>query len=175
VRSGWSWRRREDIIFHCWPVASKRTVRQRHQSACYEKVRLVSSPQREDRQAGFRANRKHYCRWGKKKGYRTNEAKAKAIYAMACDGIPTLLSSVASTKMLTLEAVRVLREVNRTLEIILTQMQELATTSPEYGVVRAMKGVGNVLAPRLIAEIGDVRRFHSGSALIAFSGINSPP
>lgn len=116
-----------------------------------------------------------YCRWAKKKGYHANEAKAKKIYAMARDGIPTLPSSAASIKMLTLEAVRVLKEINRTLETILTQMQELATTLPEYGVVRDMKGVGNVLAPRLIAEIGDVRRFHSGSALVAFAGIDSPP
>ena len=116
-----------------------------------------------------------YCRWAKKKGYHANETKAKKIYAMARDGIPTLPSSAASTKMLTLEAVRVLREINRTLETILTQMQELAITLPEYDVVRAMKGVGNVLAPRLIAEIGDVRRFHSGSALVAFAGIDSPP
>lgn len=116
-----------------------------------------------------------YCRWAKKKGYHANEDKAKEIYAMARNGIPTLPSSAASTKMLTLEAVRVLKEINRTLQTILTQMQALATTLPEYGVVRAMKGVGNVLAPRLIAEIGDVRRFHSGSALIAFAGIDSPP
>lgn len=116
-----------------------------------------------------------YCRWAKKKGYHASEAKAKAIYDMARDGIPTLSSGAASTKMLTLEAVRVLKEINRTLETILTQMQELATTLPEYEVVRAMKGVGEVLASRLIAEIGDVRRFHSGSALIAYAGIDSPP
>jgi len=78
-------------------------------------------------------------------------------------------------KMLTLEAVRVLREINRILETILTQMQELATILPEYSVVRSMKGVGDVLASRLIAEIGDVRRFHSGSALVAFAGIDSSP
>ena len=116
-----------------------------------------------------------YCTWAKKKGYHASESKAKEIYAMACNGIPTLPSNAASTKMLTLEAVRVLKEINRTLETILTQMQELATTLPEYGIVRAMNGVGDVLAPRLIAEIGDVRRFHSGSALIAFTGIDSPP
>lgn len=116
-----------------------------------------------------------YCRWAKKKGYHANESKAKAIYAMACEGIPTLSSSAASTKMLTLEAVRVLREVNRTLKSILTQMQALIAALPEYGVVRAMNGVGDVLAPRLIAEIGDVRRFHSGSALVAYAGIDSPP
>jgi len=116
-----------------------------------------------------------YCRWAKKKGYHASETKAKAIYAMARDGIPTLSSSAASTKMLTLEAVRVLKEVNQTLETILSQMQALLSTLPEYGVVRAMSGVGDVLAPRLIAEIGDIRRFHSGSALVAYAGIDSPP
>lgn len=115
-----------------------------------------------------------YCTWAKKKGYHASESKAKSIYALACNGIPTLPASTASTKMLILEAVRVLKEVNKTLESILTQMQELATTLPEYNTVRAMNGVGDVLAPRLIAEIGDVRRFHSGSALIAFAGIDSP-
>lgn len=39
-------------------------------------------------------------------------------------------------------------------------MQELAKLLPEYPVVREMGGVGIVLAPKLIAEIGDVRRFH---------------
>lgn len=116
-----------------------------------------------------------YCRWAKRKGYHSNVVKAKTIYAMACNGIPTLSSSAASTKMLTLEAVRVLKEINRTLESILTQMQALASILPEYGVVRAMPGVGDVLAPRLIAEIGDIRRFHSGSALVAYAGIDSPP
>ena len=116
-----------------------------------------------------------YCRWAKKKGYHAREAKAKAIYAMACDGIPTLPSSAASTKMLTLEALRVLKEINRTLESILARMQALASTLPEYGVVRAMPGVGAILAPRLIAEIGDIRRFHSGSGLVAYAGIDSPP
>jgi transposase len=116
-----------------------------------------------------------YCLWAKKKGYHANEAKAKAIYALAQAGIPTLSSRAASTKMLVLEAVRVLREVNKTLQTILTQLQTIARALPEYEVVRAMSGVGDVLAPRLIAEIGDVRRFHSGSALIAYAGIDAPP
>ena len=38
-----------------------------------------------------------------------------------------------------------------------------------------MKGVGEDLSVRLIAEIGDVRRFHNGSALVAFAGIDAPP
>ena len=116
-----------------------------------------------------------YSRWAKEKGYHQSEAKAKAIYHMACDGIPTLPSNASSTKMLTLEAIRILRETNRTLETILSQMQAIATSLPEYSVIRAMPGVGDVLAPRLIAEIGDVRRFHNGSALVAYAGIDAPP
>ena len=115
-----------------------------------------------------------YAKWAKKKGYHQSEAKAKKIYAMALGGIPTLSSNSPSTKMLMLEAVRVLREVNRTLETILTQMQTLSRSLPEYNVVRSMNGVGDVLAPRLIAEIGDIRRFHNGSSLIAYAGIDSP-
>ena len=116
-----------------------------------------------------------YAHWAKKKGYHQSEAKAKKIYAMALGGIPTLSSNSPSTKMLMLEAVKVLREINKTLEIILTQMQQLASSLPEYEVVRSMNGVGAVLAPRLIAEIGDIRRFHNGSSLIAYAGIDSPP
>ncbi len=54
-------------------------------------------------------------------------------------------------------------------------MKELARSLKEYSVVRAMGGVGEVLAPKLIAEIGDIRRFHSGKALIAYTGIDAPP
>lgn len=117
----------------------------------------------------------HFCQWAKSKGYQASESKAKAIYALARSGIPTLSSSASSTKMLLLESVKVLREMNRSLEAILTQMQVLASALPEYGVVRSMPGVGNVLAPRLIAEIGDITRFHNGSSLVAFAGIDSPP
>jgi len=54
-------------------------------------------------------------------------------------------------------------------------MQELAKSLIEYSAVRAMSGVGDKLAPRLIAEIGDVFRFHSPKALVAFAGIDAPP
>lgn len=116
-----------------------------------------------------------YLNWTKKKGYHQNQDKAVKIYALAKEGIPTISSNTPSVKMLVQEAVRVLREVDNPLMIILTQMQELAKTLPEYPIVRAMGGVGNVLAPKLIAEIGDVRRFHSGKALIAHAGIDAPP
>ena len=116
-----------------------------------------------------------YLKWTQKKGYRHSEAKAKQIYALAQESIPTLPSNNASTKMLLLEAVRVLSTIDKTLHIILTQMQELARTLKEYDVVRDMPVVGDTLAPRLIAEIGDIRRFHNKKALIAYAGIDAPP
>lgn len=116
-----------------------------------------------------------YKNWAKKKGYHQSESKASTIYALAKQGIPTLASNAPSTKMLVLEAVRVLREIEKTLTMILSQMQELAKSLKEYEVVREMEGVGDVLASRLIAEIGDVRRFYSGKALIAYAGIDAPP
>lgn len=116
-----------------------------------------------------------YSKWVKKKGYRQNETKAKQIYALAQESIPTLSSNTPSTKMLVLEAVRVLSEIDRTLYMILTQMQELASSLKEYDVVRDMPGVGDTLAPRLIAEIGDIKRFYSKKSLIAYAGIDSPP
>ena len=38
-----------------------------------------------------------------------------------------------------------------------------------------MFGVGPILGPQLMAEIGDVSRFHSKKALVAFAGIDAPP
>lgn len=38
-----------------------------------------------------------------------------------------------------------------------------------------MFGVGPALGPQLIAEIGDVRRFHSKKALVAYAGIDALP
>lgn len=55
------------------------------------------------------------------------------------------------------------------------QMQSLAEKLPEYPVVMQMFGVGPTLGPQLMAEIGDVRRFHSKKALVAFAGIDAPP
>jgi transposase len=118
---------------------------------------------------------KEYLIWAEEKKYHRSRSKAKAVYELASDGIPTLSSSTPSTKMLVQEAVSVLRAVDNSLYHILSRMQELAKSLPEYSTVRAMGGVGDVLAPKLIAEIGDVRRLHSAKALIAWAGIDPPP
>jgi transposase len=116
-----------------------------------------------------------YLVWAEEKKYHRSRSKAETVYELASDGIPTLSSSTPSTKMLVQEAVSVLRAVDSSLSHILSRMKDLAKSLPEYTTVRAMGGVGEVLAPKLIAEIGDVRRLHSEKALIAWAGIDPPP
>ncbi len=38
-----------------------------------------------------------------------------------------------------------------------------------------MSGVGDVLVPLIVVEVGDPRRYHSNDALIACIGIDVPP
>lgn len=116
-----------------------------------------------------------YFVWAEEKKYHRSRSKAETVYELAIGGIPTLSSSTPSTKMLVQEAVAVLRAIDNSLFHILSRMQELAKSLPEYPTVRAMGGVGDVLAPKLIAEIGDIRRLHNAKALIAWAGIDPPP
>ena len=118
---------------------------------------------------------KAYNDWAEEKKYHQSNSKAVQVYELASNGISTLSSSLPSTKMLVLEAIKTLRAIDDSLFTILSRMKELAKSLPEYSTVRAMGGVGDVLAPKLIAEIGDVRRLHSAKALIAWAGIDPPP
>jgi transposase len=59
--------------------------------------------------------------------------------------------------------------------LILAQIRGLANELKEYETGMAVPGVGNILGPKIITEIGDVRRFHSASALVAYAGLDSPP
>ena len=80
-----------------------------------------------------------------------------------------------TTKFLVQQAVTQLNTTSKTIASICQQMNMLAASLPEYTIVMNMYGVGQTLGPQLIAEIGDVRRFHSKKALIAFAGIDAPP
>jgi len=115
-----------------------------------------------------------YCKWAKKQGYRVYERLASEILAIAQNGIPVLPNSPV-TKVVVTEAVRVIHQIEITRDTIIAQMQALCKSLPEYSVVREMPCIGDTLAPRIIAEIGDVRRFHNKHSLIAYAGIDAPP
>ena len=95
---------------------------------------------------------KDYCKWAEKKGYRNCERMAALIFATAQNGIP-VLPNAPSTQIVITEAIRVLHTVEASRDAILTQMQALAKTLPEYSLVREMPSADNGSAP----DCGDRR------------------
>ena len=115
-----------------------------------------------------------YQKWCKKHDYNFSRDKALDIYASAC-GHFSVMPMTETAKLLVEQAVSQLRATSSALAALRQEMQTLAASLPEYPVVMKMFGVGTVLVPQLMAEIGDVRRFHSKKALVAFAGIDAPP
>lgn len=115
-----------------------------------------------------------YQRWCRKHGYNFSEEKAHAIYDEASRHIGVMPKS-ETTKLLVEQAISQLRATSSALATLKQEMLTLAAQLPEYPVVMEMFGVGPALGPQLMAEIGDVRRFYSKKALVAFAGIDAPP
>lgn len=117
---------------------------------------------------------KRYAKWCKHNGYYFSESKAFEIYAEACGNVG-LLPKNESTKALITSCIKQLNSVNENLSVVLNEMDRLARMLPEYETVAAMYGVGHIIAPQLMAEIGDIYRFKSKKALIGYAGIDAPP
>ena len=115
-----------------------------------------------------------YRKWCAKAGYRFNAEKAVAIYSHAGSQVDTLPMSSAIQSLIT-HAVAQLNMIIETISAIQHEMLTLASQLPEYPIVMRMFGVGPVLGPQLMAEIGDVRRFHCKQSLVAFAGVDVPP
>lgn len=115
-----------------------------------------------------------YRKWCTKAGYRFNAEKAVAIYSHAGSQVDTLPMSSAIQSLIT-HAVAQLNMIIETIFAIQHEMLTLASQLPEYPIVMRMFGVGPVLGPQLMAEIGDVRRFHCKQSLVAFAGVDAPP
>ena len=115
-----------------------------------------------------------YYRFCNKNGYYYSDSKADAIYDYSKTLVPTLPNSDYITAFIEQTAVQ-LNCVCETLAKLKKQITKLSEQLPEYNVVMEMFGVGEVLAPQLIAEIGDTRRFHSRKAITAFAGLDAPP
>ncbi len=115
-----------------------------------------------------------YESWCRKNRYRYSVSKAEEIHAFSRTCV-TVIPHSESLDIAVQSAVTALNnilEVNHTLR---TEMDRIARELPEYETVNEMFGVGKVLAPQLIAEIGDTRRFHSRKAITAFAGLDSAP
>ena len=115
-----------------------------------------------------------YLKWCRKHSYNFIEQKAMEIHNAAHEHV-TVLPKNETTKLLVKQAVAQMRTVSTAKAAIQKEMEALAASLPEYPVVMDMFGVGPKLGSQLMAEIGDVRRFHSKKALVAYAGIDAPP
>ena len=115
-----------------------------------------------------------YQKWCQRNGYNFSQAKAQELHSFARSCI-TSLPKNETTRLLVKQAIVQLQATSSALAALKQEMNSLAEQLPEYPVVMKMYGVGPALGPQLMAEIGDVRRFYSKKALVAFAGIDAPP
>lgn len=117
---------------------------------------------------------KKYQKWCSKLGYYFRETKALEIYTTAC-GCIGVMPKTETTHLLIAQAISQVKATASALAKLKKEMLRLAESLPEYPVVQKIYGVGPTLGPQLMAEIGNVRRFYSKKALVAFAGIDAPP
>ena len=96
------------------------------------------------------------------------------IYELACNSITTNGDNEFAI-MAQNQCVDIVSVSQKAADNLMYQMQTIAETLPEYNILRSMNGVGDRLGPLILAEIGDVRRFHSAKALNAYAGNDAPP
>ncbi len=99
---------------------------------------------------------------------------AKKIYKLAQNTISPRPNNQYS-QLSAISCVDALEITIKTSNIIITEMDKLASKLPEYDVIREFPGCGKKLTARVIAEIGDIRRFKNAGSIIAYAGLDAPP
>ena len=110
----------------------------------------------------------------KKTGHRIGKRVAEEMYSLALECIPSSPCN-QSTQLAVTSCVELLQQLEEVTDNIISRMDEIAMQLPEFDVVSEMSGVGKKIRSRLIAEIGNVRRFKNANSLIAYAGIDTPP
>jgi len=114
-----------------------------------------------------------YRKWCKREGYYFNQDKAEDIYVSSLGHVCVVPMNDCTKQLVTL-AINQINAVAESLAIVAREMKHLAELLPEYPVVSAFRGVGDILGPQLMAEIGDVIRFRSKASLVCFAGLEPP-
>lgn len=99
---------------------------------------------------------------------------ANKIYTLAQKTVPPHPNNTYS-QLSASSCVEALILTIKTSNNIITEMDKLARELPEYNVINELPGCGKKLTSRIIAEIGDVRRFKNAGSIIAYAGLDSPP
>ena len=112
---------------------------------------------------------------GKKLGHKgAGISLAKKIYTLAQNTIPPRPNNQYS-QLSVISCVEALIMTIKTSTTIITEMDKIARELPEYESVNEIPGCGKKLTSRIIAEIGDVRRFKNAGSIIAYAGLDAPP
>ena len=151
--------------------------------------KLFSSPARDDgsekwvdyaysfwhvdcvRKIGLKAFTQRYEAFCQKHHYNYQPDKAKFLFDSAKQ-LVAVFPKEKSYKLLIQQSIQQLNLAAEHIEILRKEMNELASTLPEYDIVMSMYGVGPTYGPQLIAEIGDVARFTHREAITAFAGVD---
>ena len=118
------------------------------------------------------AFKKKYKKWCKDNGYSYYESKAKEIHEFSRECVSSVSQNDSMNLMVT-QAVTMLNSALENCHALQEEMYRIAAQLPEFETVINMYGVGRYLAPQLMAEIGDPRRFHSRKAITAYFGYDS--
>lgn len=99
---------------------------------------------------------------------------ANKIYTLAQNTIPSRPNNQYS-QLSASSCIDALIITINTTNTIIAEMDKLARELPEYDVISEIPGCGKKLTSRVIAEIGDVRRFKNAGSIIAYAGLDAPP
>ena len=123
------------------------------------------------RKIGLKAFTERYQKFCKKHGYNFRNGKAEELFLSSRDLI-AVFPKDKHYKLLIQQSITQINLLSEHIETIRTEMDDLASTLPEYETVMSMYGVGKTFGPQLIAEIGDVTRFTHREAITAFAGVD---
>ena len=99
---------------------------------------------------------------------------AKKVYTLAQNTI-TVRPKNKYAQLSAISCADILIQIIKTSNEIISNMDELARELPEYEEISKIPGVGKKLTSRVIAEVGDERRFKNAGSLIAYAGLDAPP
>jgi transposase len=111
-----------------------------------------------------------YRKWCKRADYNFSQVKAEDVYIDSL-GHCYVIPMTETAKLLITQATSQINTVSETINNLACEMKALAASLPEYPVVMEFRGVGDIIGPQLIAEIGDIYRYFKKSSLVRYAGL----
>ena len=118
--------------------------------------------------------KKKYKSWCDKNSYHYAEVRAAEIHVFARN-CTCPIRCTPDTVAMVKQTAKFMTDALENAHKIRAEMDRIASELPEYGTVISMYGIGKATGPQLMAEIGDVRRFHSCKAITSYFGYDTEP